>query len=66
TEMAGKYVEIIPRVEKVNPYVEEIKHFVKCIQVGIEPIPKGEEGVIDMQIIDAIYESARTGKEVRL
>jgi len=58
-------VEIIPRVERVNTYVEEIKHFVKCIQEGTEPIPKGEEGVIDMQIIDAIYESARTGKEVR-
>jgi|YNPMSStandDraft_1061717.scaffolds.fasta_scaffold00078_25 predicted dehydrogenase len=65
TEMAGKYVEIIPKIEKVNPYVEEIKHFVKCIQEGTEPIPRGEEGVIDMQIIDAIYESARTGKEVR-
>jgi len=66
TEMAGKYVEIVPRIEKVNSYLEELKHFVQCIKDGTPPIPKGEEGVIDMQIIDAIYESARTGKEVRL
>ncbi|MGB9681812.1 MAG: Gfo/Idh/MocA family protein [bacterium] len=65
TEIGDKYVEIKPEVGRVNTYQEEIKHFLECIEKGLTPLAKGEEGVIDMQIIDAIYESSITGKEVR-
>lgn len=42
----------------------EISHFVDCIQNGTECIAKAEDGVVIMKILDAIYESARTGHEV--
>jgi len=41
-------------------------HFVECIREDREPSATGEQGVTVMRILDAIYESARTGAEVRL
>ncbi|CAM3497900.1 Gfo/Idh/MocA family protein [Marinicrinis lubricantis] len=42
------------------------KHFVECIRSGQEPISNVWTGYINNRIIDAIYESSKTGKEVRL
>jgi len=41
-------------------------HFVECILEGKQPLPSAEHGVIVMKILDAIYESARTGREVAI
>jgi len=43
---------------------EEIKHFVDCVVNKTPCINTGEDGVEIMKIIDAIYESSRTGHEV--
>ena len=42
----------------------EIAHFVDCIANGTDCISPAEDGVELMKIIDGIYESARTGREV--
>jgi len=42
----------------------EIKHFVNCLHTRETPRAVGEDGVAMAKIIDAIYESARTGHEV--
>lgn len=41
-----------------------IDHFIDCVLNGTECISTPEQAVIIMQIIDAIYESAKTGKPV--
>ena len=41
-------------------------HFVDCIANGTECRAKAEDGIVVMKILDAIYESARTGYEVIL
>lgn len=47
-------------------HAEEIRAFVECIQKDLpEPVP-GEEAIITQRILDGVYESARTGKEVRV
>lgn len=43
---------------------EEIKHFIDCIENHVPCISPGEDGVELMKILDAIYESAKTGHEV--
>lgn len=43
---------------------EEISHFVDCIVNKTSCTNTGEDGVEIMKILDAIYESARTGHEV--
>lgn len=47
-------------------FIEEIDHFVDCIVNGTPCIAPAEDGVIVMKILDAIYESAKTGHEVIL
>lgn len=47
-------------------FEREIKHFIDCVENGTECISPAEDGVVLMQILDAAYESARTGKEVMI
>ena len=47
-------------------FVKEMAHFVDCVANGTECIAKAEDGIEVMKILDAIYESARTGHEVVL
>lgn len=47
-------------------FYKEIDHFVDCVQNGTKTIAPAEDGVELMEILDAIYESARTGHEVVL
>jgi len=47
-------------------FQEEMKHFVDCVKNGTECRAKAEDGIEVMKILDAIYESARTGHEVIL
>ncbi len=42
----------------------EINHFVDCLVHGKECIAPAEDGVVIMNILDAIYKSAETGREV--
>ena len=43
-----------------------IGHFVECVTKRKEPITSPGKGLSVMRILDAIYRSSRTGKEVRL
>jgi predicted dehydrogenase len=47
-------------------YDAQLAYFVDCIRSGRTPIPGGAEGLINMQIVDAAYESARTGQVAAL
>lgn len=47
-------------------FVAEMAHFVDCVANGTECRAKAEDGIQVMKILDAIYESARTGHEVIL
>ena len=49
-----------------NQFSLEIDHFAQCVRAGVEPRTPGEEGVQDQVLMAAIYESARTGRPVRL
>ena len=51
---------------KRDQFAPELVYFSRCIQKNIEPEPSGEEGVNDLRIIDAIFESSKKGSTVRL
>ncbi|MCQ6558916.1 Gfo/Idh/MocA family protein [Paenibacillus mendelii] len=42
------------------------KHFISCIREGKEPITTAWSGYTNNRILDAIYESSRSGNEVKL
>jgi glucose-fructose oxidoreductase len=44
----------------------ELIYFAECIRTGVDPEPSGREGMADVRIIEAIYESARSGRAVKL
>ena len=68
------------RVNEVNPgypfprpnhapqemYDAQLAYFIDCIRQNLTPNPGGMEGWINMQVVDAAYESAQTGKVVQL
>jgi predicted dehydrogenase len=44
----------------------EIIYFSDCIRRNLDPEPSGEEGLIDVRILRAIYASAESGKAIAL
>ncbi|HSF82567.1 MAG TPA: Gfo/Idh/MocA family oxidoreductase [Anaerolineales bacterium] len=59
---------IFPRPEQCpqSMYDAQMAYFIDCIQSGSVPVPGGAEGLLNMRVVDAAYESARTGKVVEL
>ena len=76
------YLELpnIESVERVDPgfpavrkdhgtqamYDNQVAFFVSCLRTGQTPVPGGLEGWVNMQVVDAAYESARTGQVVQI
>ncbi|WP_222920160.1 D-xylose 1-dehydrogenase Gfo6 [Natrinema sp. SYSU A 869] len=58
------------RMEYTGPPVDEVceefDYFGYCVLTGTDPEPDGEDGLADLQAIEAAYESAETGCRVAL
>ena len=52
------------RIGKRDQFAPELLYFSDCILKDREPEPSGEEGLQDVRIVQALYESAETGKAV--
>lgn len=70
SEMNNYLVDVTPAHETAlsfnGLFENEIAHFVDCVANGTQCISPAADGVELMKIIDAVYESARTGREVVL
>jgi len=70
SEQNNYLVDVIPAHDTAlsfeGLFEGEIAHFIDCIANGTKCISPAEDGVELMRIIDGIYESARTGREVIL
>lgn len=58
------FTESTPELVQNNEFAEMIKRFIDCITNGVPCIYTPGEAVTLLQIIDAMYESARTGNPV--
>lgn len=47
-------------------YDAQLKYFVECVEKNHRPVPGGLEGWTNMKVVDAAYESSRTGKVVEI
>ena len=47
-------------------YDAQMAYFLDCIQGKKTPVPGALEGLTNMKIVDAAYESSRTGKVVKI
>jgi glucose-fructose oxidoreductase len=51
---------------KRDQFAAELIYFSKCIAEGRDPEPNGWEGLADVRVISALYESAATGRPVAI
>jgi predicted dehydrogenase len=54
------------RGKKADQFAAELLYFSDCVREDREPEPSGEEGLQDVRIVQALYESAETGKAVAI
>ena len=52
-----------PNTDEVR---EEFDHFGYCVLTGTRPMPDGEVGVRDLELIEAVYEAAESNERVSL
>jgi predicted dehydrogenase len=55
----------VPHAPQVM-YDRQMAYFLECIHLNRVPVPGGLEGLINMKVVDAAYESARTGQVVAI
>jgi len=51
---------------KSDQFAPELVYFAGCVRKGMDPEPSGQEGLIDVAIIEAIHESIDSGSWVEL
>ena len=68
TEIEGTLCDLVPRIggPRSGGHDGHLRHFVDVLRGRAKPINSPEDGVHMIQILTAIYESAQTGREVRL
>lgn len=54
------------KFSKSDQFAPELLYFSDCVLNNREPEPSGEEGLADVQIIEAMLQSVSTGRPVRL
>lgn len=54
------------QAEDKNQFIAELDHFAECVVKNQKPYTPGEEGLQDQRIMKAIYESAASGRPVKL
>ncbi|WP_293911647.1 Gfo/Idh/MocA family oxidoreductase [Deinococcus sp.] len=64
--LSGEGGDTLVRFPNYDQFQLEVDHFAQCIRLGHEPYTPGEEGVQDHRLMDAIYESVRSGLRVVL
>lgn len=52
--------------DAADQFALELDHFAQCVRDNIVPHTPGEEGLQDQRIVEAIYQSARTGRAVEI
>jgi predicted dehydrogenase len=71
-EMHGNLVNMTPQLDDTPTYryklsyKDELGHFIKCLRDDTPMLSSGEESLQRMRVIEAMYESAQLGKEVKL
>jgi predicted dehydrogenase len=70
TERHDTILNVTPQTDQksfdfVGAFQREIDHFIECVQTGRKPLSPVEDGVEMMKMLCGVYESARTGREVR-
>ena len=64
SESNGHIVDVTPQYGDRNPFESEAANFMGAILGKEKPFATGEQAVIVMRLLDAIYKSAKLGREI--
>lgn len=62
----SNYETITPDFKKLPLPEDRMVHFVDCVLSGTPPLVRPEESLMVQKILDGIYESSKSGREVRI
>jgi predicted dehydrogenase len=62
----GYVTELVKTSPAITGTANRMEHFIDCLLGKAEPFVKPEESLAVQKILDAIYRSAKTGREVRI
>ncbi len=62
----GYLADLKPEVKGNNYFVEEIRHFIECVNEGKTPISPIDDAVTVQRMLDGIYRSAEAHAEVKI
>ena len=65
-ELSDQQAKTRPQFAAYDQFRLEVDHFAVCVRENREPYTPGEEGVQDHRLMDAIYQSARSGARVEV
>jgi predicted dehydrogenase len=63
-KIAGRWFE--KTFKPIDEFVLELDEFASCIQEGRKPEPDGEQGMLDIIIIQAIYQAVKERRPVKI
>lgn len=68
SEAAGRLIDINPVLDRgAEPgHARNLRHFIDCVLQREQPVFTPDQGVDMIKILSALYESAESGREVRL
>lgn len=52
--------------DQIDQMTEEFDYFADCLLDGRTPVPDGEHGARDIEVIEAVYEAAETGRRTEI
>jgi predicted dehydrogenase len=64
--MDDRIVDITPEVPKARPFDLQAASFIDVCLGRRDPFATGEQGVAVMKVLDAVYKSGESGREVRI
>jgi predicted dehydrogenase len=64
--ISGKGIIAELRIGDTDHFALELDHLALCIRNDVKPRTPGEEGLQDMKLIEAVYQSAASGQTVKL
>lgn len=65
-ELMIKGKKTVKQFAKRDQFAPELMYFSDCVRTGKPPEPSGQEGLADVRVIEALYESASRGQPVHL
>jgi UDP-N-acetylglucosamine 3-dehydrogenase len=54
----------MPRIEKEEPLMKQVEHFINCVRFNKEPLTNAYQAIRVISILEAVEESIKKGRKI--